>query len=363
MFGFLAALAVAAAVAHPGPQASPPPYLKLAEQGIAASRIWWNPATGWYRQFLHRSKPATNWGTVHLFDSIDAVAIADPTRAHKAAVRKFAAKMEGYWNPDLRPVPGYGQERGRRGNVHAWYDDEGWLGIGFHDAYRATGDRRYVADDRRVLAFLDSAWDTNAGGYYWDTRRQFKATESLAGATLAAAYLYADTHDGRYLREARRNIAWADANLVDGGGLYINRPDGGTAMPYLEGPMIEAFAVLCKATGDHSYCARAEGLAARSVKRFRVLTMGPQCDSIYIRSLLQLYRLDHRRRWYDTAAAVANEAAVNARGPKGIYSRAWDGRPIGTVAKKPGTPPGKLSTHTATVSVLAWMAATKPPGG
>jgi uncharacterized protein YyaL (SSP411 family) len=181
------------------------------------------------------------------------------------------------------------------------------------------------------------------------------------GATLIAAYLYADSHDPRYLSEAERNIAWADANLVDGDGLYRNRPDGGTAMPYIEGPMIEAFAVLCRATGDHRWCARAEGLAGRAVGRFRVLTMGPQCDSIYIRSLLELYRLDGRRRWYDVAAAVVTRAAVKARAPGGLYMRAWDGRPISTVAKRPGTPPGKLSTHAATTSVLAWMAAAKPP--
>src|SRR4051794_19929691 len=360
MFGFLAALATALALAHPGAHAGNP-YLKLAESGIARSHAWWDASTGWYRQFLHRAKPATNWGSVHLFDAVDAVAIGDPTPAHRAAVRRFAAGMERYWNPGLRPVPGYGEVRGRRGDVHAWYDDEGWLGIAFHDAYRATGDRRYLDSDRRALAFLDSAWDPNAGGFYWDTRRTFKASESLVGATLVASYLYADTHRPRYLREARRNIAWADANLVDGDGLYKNRPDGGIAMPYIEGPMIEAFAVLCKATGDHGWCARAEELAGRAAKRFRVLTMGPQCDSIYIRSLLELYRHDGRRRWYDAAATVVNGAAARARTASGLYLRAWDGRPIGPVAKPPGSPPGKLSTHTATTSVLAWMAVAKPP--
>ena len=310
MFGFLAALATTLTLAHPGAPATPHSYLRLAESGIAGSRAWWDPATGWYRQFLHRPKPATNWGTVHLFDSVDAVAIADPTPAHRAAVRRFAAGAERYWNPDLRPVPGYGQVQGRRGNVHAWYDDEGWLGIAFHDAYRATGDRRYLASDKRALAFLDSAWDPKAGGYYWDTRRQFKASESLVGATLIAAYLYSDSHKPSYLAEAKRNIAWADANLVDGNGLYTNRPDGGTSMPYIEGPMIETFAVLCRATGDHGWCARAADLAGRAVAHFKVLTMGPQCDSIYIRSLLELYRLDGHRRWYDVAAAVVKSAAV-----------------------------------------------------
>src|SRR3954462_12240972 len=99
MFGFLASLATLLALAHPGAQAGHP-YLKLAERGIANSRAWRDPATDWYRQFLHRRRPATNWGSVHLFDAIAAVAIAAPTRARRAAVRSFAARAEDYWNPD-----------------------------------------------------------------------------------------------------------------------------------------------------------------------------------------------------------------------------------------------------------------------
>ncbi|MEA2466101.1 MAG: hypothetical protein QOJ57_227, partial [Thermoleophilaceae bacterium] len=106
-------------------------YLRLAERGIADSRAWWDTRGGWYRQRLGGvGGPATNWGIVHLFGATDALALADPTPAHRAAVRAFARGAERYWNPDLRPVPGYGPSPGNRGAAHrTWYDDEGWWGI------------------------------------------------------------------------------------------------------------------------------------------------------------------------------------------------------------------------------------------
>lgn len=363
----LAALALAAvSLAHRSPAAhreGPPvqtraSYLRSAAAGVARSRAWWDAGRHWYRQRLGSSQLATNWGIVHLFGATSALAIADPTPAHRAAVRAFARGAERYWNPDLRPVPGYGPTVGRRGaGSRAWYDDEGWWGIAFYDAYRATGDRRYLASADRALAFVDSGWDPLGGGIYWDTGRTFKASEGLVGATLLASYRYLDTRSPRFLAMAERYIAWADAHLRDGDGLYSSRPRGGVAMPYVEGPMAVAFAVLCRATGDRAWCTRAESLAGRTVERFPRLTMGPQYDSLYIRALLELYRFDGNRRWYHVAARATDRALASARAPGGLYLRTWDGRAITTI----GTDPGKLQTHAATTSAAAWMAAAKPP--
>jgi hypothetical protein len=335
-------------------------YLKAASAGIARSSVWWESAHHWYRQRLGAPGLATNWGIVHLFDATSALAIADPTPAHRAAVRRFAGGAERYWNPDLRPVPGYGPSVDNRGSRHrSWYDDEGWWGIAFYDAFRATGDRSYLASASRALAFLDSGWDPVGGGIYWDTRRTFKAGESIAGATLLAAYLYDATRSPNYLDLFHKYAAWSDSQFRSADGLYFKRDSDPTPMPYVEGPMALAFELVCRSTGDSGWCARAETLADRTVKRFPVLTMGPQYDAIYVRALLELYRLDGNRRWYDVAAAASDRALMNARAADGLYLRTWSGTPISSI----GTDPGKLQTHAATTSVAAWMAAVRPPQG
>jgi Glycosyl hydrolase family 76 len=333
-------------------------WLAVAEAAYARSQAWWDPRTGWYRQFLPGAGQgaATMWGIVHLFDAASALAIADPTPRHVAAARAFAAGAERYWDPNLPPTGGYGPSPGGRG-THAWYDDEAWWGVAFLDAYRATHERRLLASAARALAFMDSGWDPRAGGIWWDTNRTFKASESLAGATLTAAGLYQSTHDPHDLALAEKYLHWANRTIRGRDGLYGGRSTPAGPMPYVEGPLAEAELRLCRATGRHAWCTAGERLMRATADRFRTLTMGPQYDAIYVRSVLQVYSLDHHPRWYAIAARAADAARAHAANAAGLEMRTWDGRPIGAI----GTPAGKLQTHAATTSVFAWMAAARPP--
>jgi uncharacterized protein YyaL (SSP411 family) len=291
---------------------------------------------------------------VHLYGAYDALALADPTRANVAAARRFAIGAERYWNPDL-PVPGYSRTpAGKRGRT--WYDDEGWWGVAQFDAYRATHDRRFLADAARSLRFIDSGWDPVAGGIWWNDLHGFKSSESLAGGTLTAAALYEVTHRPEYLALARKYIAWADRTIRGPDGLYGARSTPRRPMPYVEAPMAEAFLRLCHATGRQADCRRGEQLLRVTAARFPVLTMGPACDAIYLRSLLAAYQIDHHRRWYRIAAAVGAQALRHAARPDGLFLRAWDGGPMRAF----GVRDDKLQTHAATTSVLAWLAAAKP---
>jgi hypothetical protein len=334
-------------------------YLQAAKAARAQARLWWAPQRRWYRERLGNRPLATLWGVVHLFEATNALAIAHPSPGRRAAVRSFARGAERYWNPDLKPVGGYGPYPDRRGaNARAWFDDNGWWGVAFYDAYRATGDTRYLASAKRALRFIDtSGWDPRNGGIWWDTAHSFHAGESLAGGTLLAASLYKETRSPKYLAIAKKYIDWADRDFRGEDGLYDRHERDPTPMPYVQGPMASAFVLICATNGDQAYCREGEELAQRAADRFPTLTMGPQYDAMYIRSLLELYRLDHNPRWYQIAADTADRAMANARSGDGPYLLTWDGQPMSTVETKPDM----LQTHAATTSVLAWLAAADPP--
>src|SRR5207244_8851272 len=178
----LAAPSAAPAATLTGAQAG---YRDLADQGVAkAQRMWGNRRLHWYDDRLNshaRFPLATIWSLVPLFESIDALPIADNSRAHVAAVRKIAAGAEKYFN---RAMHGYGPYKGDRNKETVWFDDNGWWGTAFVDAWRATGNRKYLKDADRAFRFAARyGWAKN-GGMWWNTRHPYKSGEALAAVSM-----------------------------------------------------------------------------------------------------------------------------------------------------------------------------------
>jgi hypothetical protein len=201
-------------------------YLAAAKRGVKQSHRWWSPKMHWYRAVLDQGRVATLWGIVPLFEALSGLQIAQPSGRHRARLNRFARGAERYLNPNLEPVPGFGPKPGQReAGKTTWFDDNGWWGLAFLDAYRATGNPRYLYDAEVAQRFISvSGWDSTAGrpgGIWWNTNHSFYAGESLAGGTLLSARLYALTHQQAYLDDALKFISWGDTWLTDPAtGLY-----------------------------------------------------------------------------------------------------------------------------------------------
>ncbi len=341
-------------------------FLQLAETGVAAARAaWWDPARGWYDERIASDGPqplATLWSIVPLFEALDAIAIADPSVANRRAVSLFANRAQLlYWNPRLRPVAGFSSAPWWRGpHVQTWFDDNGWWALAFLDAYRATGNPRYVTVAQRTMAFImRSGWDPVHGGVWWDTTRHWKAAESLATATLLAARLYSITHQARYRRYEDLLTSWGQQRMWNPSvGLYTRSDRSPTLMNYVQSPMAAADAIMCWSTRDPVYCGRSASVAEDAAAYFPPeANMGPQYDAEWLRWLLELYSFDRNPQMYALAYYNAQRAIADAQDPDGLYAGTWDGSAI-TLHQ---ADPTMLQVHAATVSVFAWLAATPPP--
>ncbi len=340
-------------------------YLLLAQAAVRSAQArWGDRARGWYDARLNdreRYPLATIWDIVPLFEALDAIAIAQPTAADRAAVARFAAGAERYLNRGLRPLPGFSPYPGdREANTQTWFDDNGWWGLAFVNAYRATGTRRYLADAMRALSYISSAgWDARAGGVWWNTGHPYKAGEALASAALLASLLYRETRSSFALAQAHRLLDWADgAGFSPADGLYAGSSLDPTPIDYIEAPLIYAHTVLCEASGTPAECERAELLKARAVERFgQMLDFSPQYDAIYLQWMLALYGADHDPGLYRMAADNAHAAETRARGGGGLYLLAWAGHPLPARYARPGM----LQTQGATASLFAWLAVYQPP--
>jgi hypothetical protein len=344
-------------------QVQPQYFLALAKQGIVAAHSnWWNARLGWYDDRLDKSWRPTMplaylWSAFPLFEAVDAVALAQPSASNRAAVRVFASSAERYWNPTLKPVGGYAYYIGTHSrNVHTYFDDNGWWGLAFVDAFRATGDRRYLDDAARAFTFIvRTGWDSHGGGIWWDTSHGHKTAEPLAAAAFIGAVIYSATRNPAYLKQVKKLLDWADAHSWNSAAhLYARSDTDNTVMDYVQGMMIGADLELCKATSTVQYCQNAEQLGQASVQAFpSEPDWSTTADGLYLRFLLDLYRYDGNRQLYDLVYSNAVRAISNARdATTGLYLRSWSGVPV---------PDGLLRTHAGTVALLAWLAATPPP--
>jgi glycosyl hydrolase family 76 len=332
-------------------------YLQTAEAGVTrAERLWWDKRLGWYDSRLggHTRYPlATIWDSVPLFEAIDAIDIASPTPAHRAAVAAFARGAERYWNAKLRPTPAFAPYPADRGQVRTWFDDNGWWGLAFLDAYRATGTARYLRDGERAFAFIaEQGWRKDGGGLWWNTSHPYLAGEPLAAGSLLGALLYKATGNPFYRREVLKFLRWGDASFVTERGLYKRTGFDPTPTPYVEGPLVEAHQVLCEG-GVSEACGRAKQLAEASFQRFQDrLNMGPQFDAIYLHWMLVYGGQTGDTRWGALARQMAVRAGEHARDARGLYLRAWDGTSI--IAHQGA--PNMLQTDAATLELYAWLA-------
>jgi hypothetical protein len=236
----LLALAVMALVCLPadaGASRSQARYLRAANKGAKNLNRWWVRGLRWYTPVIGGTYNASLWQTVPIFEAYAGLALAAPTGKHLGQLSWFAYNAERFLNTDLEPVPGFGNKPDQRGaGKTAWFDDNGWWGMAFLDAYRATGNIEFLTDAEIAQNFISvSGWDstpTRPGGLWWNTNQSFYAGETLAGGTLLSARLYALTHEQQYLDDALKFINWANTWLVDPStGLYARLRRPGT-YPY-----------------------------------------------------------------------------------------------------------------------------------
>ena len=341
--------------------------LTLAEQGVRrVQKLWWSPGGHWYKDNTKSRGLASIWSSVHLFNALNALASADRTRLHVHMVERFANAADRlYWNPVAGHVPhtrrhigGYSPVPDWRGTaVHTYYDDNGWLGLAFFNAWQVTGKRRYLGAAERAFAFTAmTGWATQlGGGVWWDTRHASRSSEGIASNVLLAALLFKSTRRATYLRHARMYIAWSNGHIWDPAAqLYERDPHSPILMRYVQSPIMAGEQTLCESTGDQSMCAAAAALGNAQLRAFpAAANHGPQYNSIYLQWMLYQYAQDHDPRWYALAFYNAQRALANSGNKAGLFLQDWDGDHAPSDSS--------FQIESATLSLFASVAAAQPP--
>ncbi len=334
-------------------------YLQLADEGLHQQSAHWRTSSDdWFCETLGCTGAyplLTIWGVVRMFEAANAVELAAPSPSHFATVEAFASQSEKlYWNKYLNgfdPYPGDDYPA-----AQAWFDDNGWLGLAFVDAYRATGQRRWLGDAQRAFSFIASRGWSGGGpgdGMWWNTQHQQHSGEALAADSLLGVMLYDATGRTSDLGTARMWIDWANANDIGYSGLYLSEGPGSSVIDYVEAPLIYAQYLLCQDVHQNSYCTHAAAQSNALTHIYGVqYDLAPLYDSIFFQWMMAYDQATGDHHWIAVAQNNAQAAIAHASNGQGLWLNSWWGGPI----NDRNTQPNMLRTVGGTTSLYAWLA-------
>lgn len=263
-------------VVTPTTPGAPVDYLKLAKETHTFTVN--NLLTGSYGYRANTTTHANNcyeWYNVSQIYA-DAAMVGIGETSYLAYMNNTFKFMENMWDKkDLRG--GYFASVNLDGSGAAgdkYVDDNALTGMVFLEAAEVTSGadkQAYLAKAKACGDWLINSglWDTvYGGGFYWNTAKPEKPTQTNGLALQLFLKLYSLTGESIYRDWARQVDSWLNAKMLDANtGLYIWKIDGageGTKhnekFTYDNAIMVEAFILYSKIMNDASYLAKAQKL-------------------------------------------------------------------------------------------------------
>jgi predicted alpha-1,6-mannanase (GH76 family) len=150
--------------------------------------------------------------------------------------------------------------------LNEFYDDMEWNALAMQRAYRATNDKKWLDESKKLWENIKTGWnDTMGGGIAWrKSQLGYKNTPANAPACILTARLFVDTGNSEYLSWSKKIYDWLKATLVNksSGLVYdgINsdndgklQTDPGWSFAYNQGTFIGAALELYSITQDNTY--------------------------------------------------------------------------------------------------------------
>ena len=265
----------------------------------------------------------------------DAAMIANGDASYLASMNLTFKWMDNMWDKN-DPIGGYfafAKLDGSGSSGTKYVDDNSLSGMVYLDAYEVTtgADKAAYLDKAKQCAnwlIKSGLFDnTYGGGFWWNTERKVKPTQTNGVALQLFSKLYIITGDATYKDWAISVNAWLNSKMYDSAsGLYVWQFEetgirNNTIFTYDNAIMVEAFLLFAQATNDNNYVSRAQAVGNAMN---RVLWDAPH--NVYIfntndrritpcwcgwatQAMIKLYQTDNNATWLNYAKG--NLDAIN----------------------------------------------------
>lgn len=209
-----------------------------------------------------------------------------------------------------------GNERFADNFINDYYDDEGWWALAWIEAYKLTGEKKYLEMSQVIFADMTTGWsDQCGGGIYWK-KNPFHYKNAIANNlfSLTAIRLYRATNDPSYADWFKKSVAWfmqsdminREIDQIEDGTDNNCQPNRNAHYTYNQGVAIAVLAEMYQLTHEESYLDLANQIAKATITQ-RLVTDegilremrpeipigndGVQFKGIFIRHLAFLYSI------------------------------------------------------------------------
>lgn len=311
------------------------------------NKVYWDPATRFFRKDEEGSKKADFWFSAQLWDTV----MDQYDRTGGADVKR---QINDVYDGFIKRYPDW--------TANKYNDDIMWWAIACTRAYKITNDDRYLKKAKASFDFVYGNFrdDKFGGGLYWINERTSKNSCLNSPAVIAAVRLSVLLKDPAYLAKAKSLYAWQKTTLTDGTGKVFDSIsyDQGRqtnriakfSLTYNQGTYIGAAVMLYQQTKDKTYLDDAIKTAQWTkdnlcVTDERILKSEGQGDGgafkgIFVRYMKPLIYECGRTEFLPWMKANADAAWRNRRPTDNIMGHDWT-VPAGT----------KIQSHTATSAV------------
>lgn len=266
-------------------------------------------------------------------------------------------QFEKYWSSDDRlGVGAYSSGTdGSSGYGDRFFDDNSIVGLDLVEAYRLTGDRKFLDRAKRIISFLKKGEDSVFGGGLWWNESLINVSGNVDSNKPACANGFATLFLLKYyevcpaseksdvLDFAKRLYSWLTENLRDPeDALYWNDKQAGGSIrkdkwTYNSGAMISNGVLLARYTGEQSYLDQAKETAMHSydyfVRPVAPLALAyPDHDPWFTVKLINAYidiepYMPAASGYITTFMNNLDYAWEHSRTPAGLFYEGWAGNP------------------------------------
>lgn len=294
---------------------------------------------------VSKDKVAYLWPTSGLFSGVNALLKATRENKYKTLLQeKIIPGLECYYD-SIRTPACYQSYISEAGPSDRFYDDNIWLGIDFLEAYRLTGNKKYLEHSKEIWKFLLSGNDDvlNGGIYWCEQKKESKNTCSNAPASVLALQLFETTRDSAYYHKGLELYNWTKANLQDSDFVYFDHIKldgriGKDKYAYNTGQMLKAAAMLYKLSKKPQYLTDAQNMARAGINYFTepfktqdgtdirlFRNRGTWFVAVMMRGYIELYLQDSNPEYLKVFADNLKQVWDGARYDNGLINGDWSG--------------------------------------